>query len=125
MASTERPRERRRPLRLDGWAAPYSFLRFLGASLHRPLLAALLPCLMVACGGQSCSGCDGPLTQPTAPDQLMLPVASQVRITQHGFDVIAAKMVALLKAVLGAGAGGQAVQSMNIACGFPETAGLV
>jgi N-acetyl-gamma-glutamyl-phosphate reductase len=23
------------------------------------------------------------------------------------------------------GAGGQAVQSMNIACGFPETAGLI
>lgn len=70
--------------------------------------ALLLPLALVACGGQSCSGCDGPLTKPQTPDQLLIKQATQVRITQHGFDVIAANLVALLKALLGAGPGGQA-----------------
>lgn len=109
MASAERP-----PLLRSRWlVGPAKSLwgrRFsVRTRLGHPLLAALLPCLLVACGGQSCSGCDGPLTQPTTPDQLMLPQATQVRMTQHGFDVVAANMVGLLKAVLGAGAGGQAV----------------
>lgn len=70
--------------------------------------ALLLPLALVACGGQSCSGCDGPLTKPQAADQLLLKQATQLRITQHGFDVIAANMVAVLKALLGAGPAGQA-----------------
>lgn len=134
MTSADRPQLRGRLLRLQATLATWNLLHLLHffrfvrqAFRHIPtlavrkelqrerrgathrLLAMLLPCLLVACGGQSCSGCDGPLTQPTAPDQLMLPQATQLRITQHGFDVLAGNMVGLLKAVLGAGAGGQAV----------------
>lgn len=74
---------------------------------HR-LLAWLLPGLLVACGGQSCTTCSGPLPPVQSPDALLLPKAAQVRITQHGFDVIAGHVVALLKALFGAGPGGVA-----------------
>lgn len=39
----------------------------------------------------------------------MTPAVAQARVTQHGFDVIAAQLVPLLQAVLGAGRGGVAV----------------
>ena len=74
----------------------------------RRLLAWLLPGLLIACGGQSCTTCAGPLPPPQSPSELLLPKAAQVRITQHGFDEIAGHMVALLKALFGTGPGGVA-----------------
>ena len=43
------------------------------------------------------------------PAALVLPGAVQLRLTQHGFDVIAAHIVGLMKAVLGSNADGVAV----------------
>ncbi len=75
----------------------------------RRWLACLLPALLVACGGQSCTSCSGPLAPPKTPAALLLPAAAQLRVTQHGVDTVAKNLVALLQALGGAGAGGVAV----------------
>lgn len=75
----------------------------------RRWLAWLLPGLLVACGGQSCTSCSGPQPVVQTPDELLLPTATHVRVTQHGFDVVAQNLVSLLKALLGAGPNGVAV----------------
>ncbi len=72
-------------------------------------LAFWLPGLLLACGGQTCGGCNGPLPPPQAPAALLTPQVVQARITQHGFNLIASHLVQLLQAVLGAGPGGVAV----------------
>ena len=72
-------------------------------------MAFWLPGLLIACGGQTCGGCNGPLAPPQTPAALLTPEVVQARITQHGFDLIASHIVPLLQAVLGAGPGGVAV----------------
>lgn len=75
----------------------------------RRWLALLLPGLLVACGGQSCTSCAGPLPPPQSPQALLLPQTAQVRVTQHGFDVIANHMIGLIQALFGSAPGGMAV----------------
>ncbi|MSQ81608.1 MAG: hypothetical protein EXR77_01655 [Myxococcales bacterium] len=65
-----------------------------------------LPLALVACGGQTCNGCNGPLPKPQTPVELVTPAVVQARITQHGFDLIAANLVQVLQVVLGGNSGG-------------------
>ncbi len=62
----------------------------------------------MACGGQGCSGCSATPPKPQVPDALMLPSTAQARVTQHGFDVIADEIVALMKLIFGSSPSGAA-----------------
>ncbi|MSP90233.1 MAG: hypothetical protein EXR79_00270 [Myxococcales bacterium] len=73
----------------------------------------LLVFALSACGGQGCTGCSAPLAKKQVPTALVLPVALQVRLTQHGFDVIAKDVVGVLKAVLGAAGNGGVLVDAN------------
>lgn len=75
---------------------------------RRWLLLWALPLFTVACGGKGCAGCSVQTPKPTVPQALMLPAAAQIRVNQHGFDVIAAEIVALLKIMFGSNANGAA-----------------
>lgn len=75
---------------------------------RRWLTIWLLPLATVACGGKGCVGCSVQTPTVTVADPLMLPAAAQFRLTQNGFDVIAAEMVALLKLLFGSDANGAA-----------------
>lgn len=83
-------------------------------------LAFCLPFVLMACGGQGCSGCSVQVPQKQTPASLVLPAALQVRLTQHGFDVIAARIVQLMKLVLGTNADGVAVIDPNKLLGMKE-----
>ena len=71
----------------------------------------MLPLLMLACGGKGCTACStsNPLPPPQTPLALLSPDSVQVRMTQHGADVLAAEVKGLLKWLLGANAQGVAV----------------
>ena len=77
-------------------------------SWQRWLVIWVLPLATVACGGKGCVGCSVQTPTPTVPQALILPAAAQFRLTQHGFDVIAGEIVALLKLLFGTSAGGAA-----------------
>lgn len=83
-------------------------------------LAFCLPFLMMACGGQGCTGCSAPLPAQQTPASLVLPANVRGRLTQHGFDVVAAHIMAILKAVLGANANGVAVLDPNKLLGLKQ-----
>ena len=68
----------------------------------------LLPLALGACGGNGCSGCSEIVPQPKTPAELLIGQGAQVRLTQHGFDVIADNIVALMKALFGTAPGGAA-----------------
>jgi len=80
----------------------------------RRWLAFLLPFALMACGGQGCTGCSTPGPPKLVPANLLLPAATQVRLTQHGFDVIAKNILALLKIALGGG-GGKGAAVLDVA----------
>ncbi len=69
----------------------------------------LLPFVLMACGGQGCTGCSAQTSEKKVPLPLLLPAAAQFRLTQHGFDVVAGQIVALMKLVLGSNGNGVAV----------------
>lgn len=69
----------------------------------RWLATWLLPLALMACGGQGCSGCSAQTTPPQVSPALLLPASVQARVTQHGFDVIAGQIQAVLALVLGGG----------------------
>jgi hypothetical protein len=73
----------------------------------------------VACGGQGCQSCTTPNTPKLTPETLLLPQAAQVRLTQHGFDVVAGQILVILKAILGTNANGLAVIDVAKALGAP------
>jgi hypothetical protein len=67
----------------------------------------LLPFLLTACGGQGCNGCSGLPASKTVPNALVLPVPVQLRLTQHGFDVISQDILAILKTLFATAPAGQ------------------
>lgn len=75
---------------------------------RRRLLVWLLPLAVGACGGNGCSGCSEIVPKPKTPPALLIERGVQVRLTQKGFDVIGDNLVALLKTLFGATAGGAA-----------------
>ncbi|MBM4342450.1 MAG: hypothetical protein FJ100_03615 [Deltaproteobacteria bacterium] len=64
--------------------------------------------LSVGCGGQSCTGCGSSPPKPKTPVEQVTPAVLQARLTQHGFDLVAANLVQLLQAVFG-GSGNVAI----------------
>lgn len=87
--------------------------------LARRGLAWSLPFCLVACGGQGCQSCATPNTPKVTPETLLLPEAAQVRLTQHGFDVVAGQILSILKAILGTNASGLAVVDVAKVLGGP------
>ena len=84
------------------------------------LVRWLLLFALSACGGQGCSGCSPTPVAKQVPAALVLPAALQVRLTQHGFDVIAKDLIGVLKAVLGAaGNGGVLIDTAKLLGGQP------
>lgn len=75
---------------------------------RRQALHLLLVWVVAGCGGQSCNGCTATPPKPKTPLELVTPEVVQARVTQHGFDLVAANLVQLLQAVLG-GSGAVAV----------------
>lgn len=88
--------------------------------LVRRKIAFVLPFFLMACGGQGCTGCSVQLPQKQTPPALVLPAAVQGRLTQHGFNVLAKDIVALMKLVLGTNADGVAVLDPNKLLGLKQ-----
>jgi len=82
--------------------------RRFGSRLATRLFVWTLPLLAMACGGQGCSACSATPPTPQVPEALMLPSSAQARVTQHGFDVIASEIVALMKLLFGSSPSGAA-----------------
>lgn len=66
------------------------------------------PILAFACGGNGCTSCSVQGKTPVTPNALVLPETLKLRISQHGFDVIAAEIRPLMFSVLGKNQNGQA-----------------
>lgn len=70
-----------------------------------PLLAALL---LTACGGKGCASLSTTPPTPKTPDALLIDNGAAMRLTQHGFDVIAAQVIDLLGLLFGKTSSGAA-----------------
>ena len=79
----------------------------------RKWLVLWAPVFLLACGGNSCTSCTVQGKAPVTPNALVLPETLKLRITQHGFDVVAAEAKPLLIAVLGQNQNGQAVLDIS------------
>ncbi len=80
---------------------------------RRRWLALWAPIFLLACGGNSCTSCTVQGNAPVTPNALVLPETLKLRITQHGFDVVAQEVKPLLLAVLGKNQNGQAVLDIS------------
>ncbi len=79
----------------------------------RKWLTLWSPIFLLACGGNSCASCSVQGTAPVTPNALVLPETLKLRITQHGFDVVAQEIKPLMLAVLGENQNGQAVLDIS------------
>ncbi len=61
------------------------------------------------CGAQGCTAPIGAPLPTQVPDELMLPAATQVRVSQHGFDVVADHIVQWMSLLFGSDADGDVV----------------
>lgn len=88
---------------IASWADCLNFRRF------RRWLAFWSPIFLLACGGNSCTSCSIQQQTPKTPSALVLPETLKLRVTQHGFDVIAQEIRPLMLNLLGQNANGQAI----------------
>lgn len=86
----------------------------------RRALFWLMPLIMMACGGKGCVGCSTQQAPKEVPAALVLPSTAQLRVTQHGFDIIAKHISDLMKKVLGTNQDGVAVLDVAKLIGTPS-----
>ncbi|MEY3015067.1 MAG: hypothetical protein RIT45_3802 [Pseudomonadota bacterium] len=75
---------------------------------RRFALSLLLALALTGCGGKGCVELTTAPPKPTVPDALLLNSGAAARVTQHGFDVVAAQIVDLLGLLFGKTASGAA-----------------